>query len=289
MDVNGGNGLSTAKIIAVMFLGIFVGITLGLFVAWVVWPVEYYEGPPALLKDTWKDEILYLVSVAYAQDGDLEAARARVRDLAVTELDARFTRLAHRLEAEGAPPKSLEALALLAKALGLSNPELSGYIPSPPPPPTFTPVAPATTAALTHLPPAEATTPESGALPGPTPTHTPQARNSFVLKAREKRCHSEDRQPVLGIEVLDEEGKPLSGVAVVISWEDGEERIFTGLKPGKSPGYADFVMSEGYTYLVRVDAPDSEEAGELAARTGECPEDKPLSSWHLVFREISSR
>lgn len=267
--------IGTGKIALVLILSLALGVVLGLFVAWMVWPVQLYEGPPHLLKQKWKDDFLYLISAGYAVEGDKGKARERLKTLGVVDPDVALATLARKLEAEGAPEKSLQALAMLASSLGTPEPELQAHLPTPFPTPTFTPVSvpPPFTPSLTETP-----------LPEPTPTETPGP--TFVLKAREMRCHSDEETPLLKIEILDSEGKPLPGIEVVVSWEGGEERLFTGLKPDKSPGYTDFTMARTYTYRVRVNAPASEEAQDLVASSGECPAERPLSSWHIVFQEI---
>jgi hypothetical protein len=54
-------------------------------------------------------------------------------------------------------------------------------------------------------------------------------------------------------------GQPVSGALVIVSWEGGEERFYTGLQPEKGLGYADFTPSPGIVYSVRLG-----EGGEIA-------------------------
>ena len=46
---------------------------------------------------------------------------------------------------------------------------------------------------------------------------------------------------------------------VIVTWQDGEERFYTGLKPEKGAGYADFTPKAGLIYTLRLG-----EAGEPA-------------------------
>jgi len=57
---------------------------------------------------------------------------------------------------------------------------------------------------------------------------------------------------MLQVEVLDENEEPLFGVKITVSWEGGEDTFFTGLHPEMGPGYADFSMTEGMIYSLRV-------------------------------------
>ena len=260
------------KVILATTLSVAIGIILGLMIAWVVWPVEYYEGPPSALKEPLKEEYVYLISIAYAQDGNLERASSRLKSLGLSDPNRAVIEVARKFKGRGVSQEQLQPLAVLAYALGAMEPELQAYLPSPTPPPTPVPIH--TSAPETPLPIAS---------PTPTPTLKPEA--SFILKMREMRCHTEEEAPMLEVEVLDKGGEPLPGVEVVVSWEGGEDRLFTGLKPDKSPGYTDFEMSREFTYQVKVNVPGSEEAGGLVALSGECPPERPLSSWHIVFQE----
>jgi hypothetical protein len=54
------------------------------------------------------------------------------------------------------------------------------------------------------------------------------------------------------ITVRDTGGLPMPGVEVSVSWNTGEDRLFTGFKPEIGNGYADFVMDAGLSYSVLV-------------------------------------
>jgi hypothetical protein len=57
---------------------------------------------------------------------------------------------------------------------------------------------------------------------------------------------------LLQVEIQDAAGQPIPGVEIIISWEDGEEHIFTGLKPELGNGYADFEMKSNVGYSVQL-------------------------------------
>lgn len=96
-----------------------------------------------------------------------------------------------------------------------------------PPPPTYTPT-------LTR-----------------TPTRTPGG--TFVLLSREKVCDPPLDEPRFQIEASNAFGDPLPGVLVIINWQSNEDRFFTGLKPEKGLGYADYQPSPGVAYMVRLE------------------------------------
>ncbi len=253
-----------------LLLGFALGLGLGLFISWGLLPLKHYEGPPSALKEPLKRDYVYLISAAYAQEGDLSRAQARLKSLGYKDLGNIFNQALAELKAEGAPEESLAATILLAQALGVSLPAFQTFIPSPTP----TPIPPQS--------PFPTPTPAVTVLPTFSPTPAP----SFILKAQEKDCRPAGELSLLEIEVLDKYGAPLSGIELIISWEGGEERVFTGLKPGKSPGYADFEMESGATYQVRPGIPGSQEAVNLTSSGRDCPPERPVISWHLVFQEV---
>ena len=56
-------------------VGIVVGLLAGLFVGWVLWPVQYTDTELADLKPAYQDEYILMVGAAYAASGDLEQLR----------------------------------------------------------------------------------------------------------------------------------------------------------------------------------------------------------------------
>ena len=87
-------------------------------------------------------------------------------------------------------------------------------------------------------------------LPTRTATSTPGA--TFVLESRELVCNPNLGESLIQILALDAADQPVPGVEVVITWESGEDHFFTGLKPELGLGYADFNMTAGTTYTLRL-------------------------------------
>jgi hypothetical protein len=139
--------------------------------------------------------------------------------------------------------------------------------------PTNTPLPPSETP--TSLPasltPTASATPDPDATatetPIPRPTRTPTLTRTatatpggpFVLVSREKICTQVLSEPLIQIEANNLLNQPVPGALVIITWEDGEERFFTGLQPEKGLGYADFSPVVGVLYNVRLG-----EGGETA-------------------------
>jgi len=82
--------------------------------------------------------------------------------------------------------------------------------------------------------------------------------------------------------VLDAAGQPMPNVELLIRWSTGEDRFFTGLKPERGVGYADYTLEEGERYQVGIVGTESDVAQEIVADV--CSEAGALASWVVVFR-----
>lgn len=85
---------------------------------------------------------------------------------------------------------------------------------------------------------------------------------------------------------MDQEGNPQPGVELLIRWSEGEDRVFTGLKPEIGVGYADMQMAAGQSYQVGVIGIESDVAQEIVADEciGEGIEKGQVASWEIVFQ-----
>jgi hypothetical protein len=291
--------------------GLILGVVLGLAYAWLVSPVAYTDNPPLSLRTDYKDQYRVLIALAYASNGDLGRARARLSLLGEAEPGPVVANQAVRAAAENRPPSEVQALALLAEALG-SPVDLNAAAPvteTQPANPTSTP-GPAETETTTPevatlegeaTPPAEAatdtapqaptTTPEADQtqegvpvftpLPTLTPTATPGA--PFVLTDQEFVCDPAFTLPMIMVDVFDASGQPVPGVGITITWAGGQEQFFTGLKPEIGIGYADYQMSPDLSYTLRVgeggQSIESIQAAECEASGGR----RFLGSWRLTL------
>ena len=90
----------------------------------------------------------------------------------------------------------------------------------------------------------------------PVKTLTPLTTTSpttFIVISRIPVCDTAQDPPLLLINVIDSNGKPLSGIVLIISSVEGTERIITGLKPETGVGSADFSLSEGTIYTILIE------------------------------------
>jgi hypothetical protein len=110
-----------------LLVTLVIGIGVGLYVGWVVSPVQYTDTAPDSLAPEYKDEIVLMLAVRYAGDGNLEAARAGLRLWGLA--DANVADVALRFIAAQKPEADIRRLAALAAALGAAPPELQPYLP----------------------------------------------------------------------------------------------------------------------------------------------------------------
>jgi hypothetical protein len=96
------------------------------------------------------------------------------------------------------------------------------------------------------------TTPAPTLTPLPTATPSPTPGAPFVLDRQDRICDPNVKEPSIQVLASDAAGQPVPGVEVVVTWDGGETHFYTGLKPELGPGYADFTMTPGITYTLRL-------------------------------------
>ena len=272
-----------------LLTGLVIGVILGLVYAWVIQPVKYVDTPPASLRQDFKDRYRALIAAAYAANGDLLRAQARLALLRDEDAYRKLSEQAQRTLAENGSADEARALGLLAVALGQAPPTPAATFPlaqetevtesapptgaflapltetfSPTPSFTLTPEPPPASPTLSTMPltlavtnlanpsPTETFKPRPSTTPAPSRTPTSTPGGPFVFLSGEKICQSKLSAPLFQIEALDRFGQPVPGVLVIVTWKDGEERFFTGLKPEIGPGYADFTPTPGIVYSLRL-------------------------------------
>jgi hypothetical protein len=259
-----------------LFTGLIIGLVIGLGYSWVISPVEFIDNAPSSLSDDFKDQYRALIAAAYMGSGDRGRAEARLSLLGDNDIYRSLIVQAERVLAEDGAPYEARALGSLAEALSqpqsaVTQPEqavtqssatLQPQTVSPSPtrsevsptgpaadlPPTLTgnlTLTPVRTALPTRTP-----TPSRTPLPTRTPTATPG--EPFVLQDQDLICDLTREGPLLEIQTLDVDGNQVPGVEIIMTWPEGEERFFTGLKPELGLGYADFLMTPDVTYSLLI-------------------------------------
>jgi hypothetical protein len=256
------------KALVITSLTLVAGLAAGLLYAWVLAPVGDYEAAPADLRREAKITYVTMIGDLYAAEQDLDQAVARLDNVGVAadgEVLAGF--IEQYLDA-GGRTEAVRNLARLAEALGASGGILVVFGPEP------TPTARAT-ATATSL---------AGETPTAAPTVTPLP--SFALTEQTAVCAAPGESGRIAVWVRDGAGEEMAGVEVIVSWANGQDRLFTGLRPDLGPGYADFEMRPGNEYEVTLSQYDADTVQELTPELspGLCPTDTIAVDWQLTFQ-----
>lgn len=284
--------LATASL---FLIGLLSGLSVSLYYAWVVNPAAIPSARPAVLREDYQADYIFMVSQSYARQPNLALAQERLARLEDPNIPQTVLNLLESYLRQGQPADYVRQLARLAKDLGAEGSTLalfdaegnpvSGLTPSPTPLTAGQNITPAVTLLPTPTPPA-APTPTVTPLPTPTFTPQPTATNvpTYRLLAQETNCsQAETAPPLLEVVVVDALLQELPGVEVVVSWEGGENHFFTGFKPEEGPGYADFVMEPEISYTVYL--PEGSETVS-GLRPEACPAGEGWQGWQLRFQNL---
>ncbi|MCA9957560.1 MAG: hypothetical protein KC443_00915 [Anaerolineales bacterium] len=115
------------RVIALIGIGLTVGLGLGLYLGWEAWPIEYTDAVPGILQDSYRRDYAILIAATYAVDNDLSGAERRVNSLGA---DGRNYFYSVTLDAilRGDNDQDIRQLARLAADLGLDSPALAPYL-----------------------------------------------------------------------------------------------------------------------------------------------------------------
>lgn len=109
-------------------MGAFFGLALGFIVGWGLFPVQYTNTFPSVLRQDYRDDYIIMVATAYHMEGDLEQARARLELLDAGNPVGPVIELAERLIEVGGSGDDITRLAHLAWALESITPRLIPYL-----------------------------------------------------------------------------------------------------------------------------------------------------------------
>ncbi len=204
-----------------ILLGVILGFSIALLVTWWIFPFPRVHSTPSALHPSYKDEYRLLVALAYGSTGDVERARLRVAPLQevdpVQSLIDQAVRFRSGQSGSNIYPQvstsAVQYLALLARDLQSIPAQDTSALP-----PTSTAAQAFPTG--THL-----------ALCACFPVTLCVTTLLLILS------------PAFMWATLS--GQPLPAVQIRVAWETGQQELFTGLKPEKGLGYADFIMTPG--------------------------------------------
>lgn len=253
-----------------LILALLIGLGLGLVYSWFLSPVQYVDANPTLLRTDFKDQYRIVIAASYTFTRDLARARARLELLGDADITAELSAQAQRMVAAGESFENVQPLVQLATDLRqgfasapptetpfpLFNTPIIDFTPQATEPPSLAEDEPAETP--TFLPTAFfEQTPLAPLLietntPRPTFTPSPAPGAPFTLIAQETICTPGATAGLMQFMFTDSRRRQVAGVEIVVTWNRGEDRFFTGFKPELGNGYADFVMQADTVYNIRI-------------------------------------
>lgn len=269
-------------------VGALLGLALGLLYTWKIEPVQYYDTYPPLMQIEYRADWIRMTALACGQEGSLERARVRLRNLPPEEVRREVGAALDAAVAGGRPLPVLQRMAMLAQTYGVDSPAVQIYLASGEEVAFSTPLPPqpSPTPSPTSLPPTPVTPPPL-MLPTPTPLPPP-----YLVEETLSSCLPEPRiavsitqevtVTVQGSEQLERQGLP--GVEVWLLWADGADRAVTGLRPAQGLGYADFAIEPGETYNLYLDSPTGAPIATLLVQPCTGGEGHVWSSWLLILQ-----
>ncbi len=245
-----------------LILGLAIGLALGLVYAWMISPVVEFDTLPSQLSEEARLQYLTAISLAYRADGDLRAAVNRLLELRLPYdpfqylADTACTLFRQGIQ-NNSQRNAVEAMIALYYPQGrrgcADQSDLFVLVRATPTPfptaipstPTLTPPASKTPTPIAPLNLTPATLP-----PTPTPTEVP-SQDDYLIANIQTFC-SVELAGLIEVYVQWPGEGDVPGMEIRVSWDGGEDRFFTGLKPERGAGYADFQMEANRAYRVEV-------------------------------------
>jgi hypothetical protein len=250
-----------------IILALLLGVGLGLTYAWVISPVTYVDASPAILRVDFKDQYRSVIAASYASTYNLPRASERLKLLGDNDPVGELSAQAQRMLAAGEPFEDVRPLAQLATDLqqGFASAPITNVpiveivntptLETPFVEPTlvltetFVFDEPTLSFEQTLVIPEQ---PLTTSTPRPTSRPDPAAGEPFTLVGQDTVCDPSLKEGLLQVILMDSRRRQVPGIKIIITWNQGEDNFFTGLKPELGNGYADFIMQADTIYSVRV-------------------------------------
>jgi hypothetical protein len=246
--------------LAAVLVGVAIGIAIGLGIAWGLAPVQYTNADPADLRSAYKDDYIRMIGAAFEMDGDLAGAKRRLS-----------------LLYPGAPAKTVNDFLAREKERSKDMRTQAAVF-------HLAQVLYGTVAYSTPTPVPTAL-PTSVALAGISQPSIPVFR---LIERSPLTCDDEPAQGRLRFYVRDTRGADLPNVAIEIRWPSGDDTVYTGFKPERGIGYADFAAAPD-TFTVTVLNASGDSATDLlvGSAPANCQADHGTTprGWKLVFQQ----
>jgi hypothetical protein len=276
-----------------LLLGLAVGLALGLVYTWVISPVVEFDTQPSQLSAEARVQYLTAISLAYRADGDLRHAVDHLLELSLPGDPFQFVAdTACNLFRQGITTNSqrnaIEAMIALYRPQGRTGCADESNLfevaqATPTPFPTAIPVTPSLTPPPSKTPTLAApldVTPATMA-PTRTPTDVPQP-NDYAIAPVQTFC-SVELAGTIEVYLREPGQRQVPGIEVQVSWENGSDHFFTGLKPERGAGYADFQMEANRTYYVQLPGRSPRTGGLTATQCTTDSGQTSTTSYRVIF------
>jgi hypothetical protein len=290
------------KIHWIVLIGLALGLAGGLYYAWNIDPVQYYDNVPDQMAPRYRSRWIRMVAFAYGHTGNLRRAEVQLRHLSDKEIRQELVEALDAAVEDGLPTTALTRMATLAKQYGAKSPAISIYTesgdplvaatPETPVVPTATPMPPTPSSTSTPIPPLPTPSPTlDPAEFSIAPTATPLAP-SYVITEVVRSCLPKPRIAISltqQISVTDRDTSRLEivgmpNVEIWLLWSEGADRAITGLHPRQGLGYADFLIEPMTTYNLYIESPTGAPLTALNVDPCETQDEPTWSSWLLTIR-----
>lgn len=240
-----------------LITGIVLGTLFGCMISFLIAPVTVNSVGPDSLAEEYKEQYRLLAALAYASSGDLPRAQARLALLNDNDPVRALSSQAQIALADSARQREARALASLAKDLE-----------------TFQASAQSTSIAMNTPNPDEV-----GAVVTPI---LAEEGGVYRLENRELLCESTQAPPLVKVFVFDADGQAQAGVRLAMTDTEGSQEFFTGARPEFGPGYAEYEMTPGSTYILSIAGIETLTGLQPAACMTEAGE-PAWGAWLLLF------
>lgn len=278
-----------------LIIGLALGIAGGLYFAWNISPVAELNTAPWQLREEDRNAYLAAVMLQYGYDGDLNHTINQLVDLRLSDNDPiqAVADIACDLARSGdvSNPTALRdvrAMMLFYQTQGKAG-CADGLISLDDQPNTGPTPEVLVLATSTPRPePSKTPTPQGTTIPTATsppfvPTNAP-VRSFSLVSGLPTYCDTE-LAGLIEVRVVDFEGRGIPGQPIKVTWNGGESTFFTGLKPERGPGYADFAMEAGFSYIIEMPGLSEPVSTPIVASPCNLEQGgQSVTSYQLVFR-----
>ena len=281
-----------------ILLGLVLGAAGGFYWAWEVSPIVEFDTEPWQLTPNDKSAYIVAIMLRYDSDGDIGAAVQSLIDLrlsgdtfqAVADTACQLATSGYVNNTSGL--RAIRAMMSFYQAQGRTGCadtliQAAGSAAT-----QVVEITVPTSTATLPAPDTKTPTPNSASNETPTPnllivpTSVPQS--DFIFVNATTFCDSTN-SGVIQVNVYEIDGATgVPGQAIRARWENQTNTFFTGLKPERGAGYADFVMQPDVSYILDMPGASDPIPQPLIAVTCTTPDGQRATiSYRVIFRSVS--